>query len=167
MKETNNVFPEVSTLLSAAEGQRPRNYLSCCSCSWIFVWSMPYQLPPPCYPHFLSILNLSISIFICRSINQPLPFPKCQYRIAADPGASIGLSFIINVYFWVCLNKKCKLYNRLMRKMSIQYLVPRFKLLTIRLWDSSFNHLTMTSARPSVMKLFWMKSRFHKLKSWK
>ena len=52
---------------------------------------MPYQLPPPCYPHFLSILNLSISIFICRSINQPLPFPKCQYIIAADPGASIGL----------------------------------------------------------------------------
>ena len=31
-------------LLSAAEGQRPRNYLSCCcSCSC-------YQLPPSCYP---------------------------------------------------------------------------------------------------------------------
>ena len=108
----------IELLLSAAEGQRPRNYSSCCCCLrpnakdlvitrvvvvvlvvlGFFVWSMPYQLTPPCYPQFLNILNLSIypsiylssSIFFCQSINQPLPFPKYQYIIAADPGAGIG-----------------------------------------------------------------------------
>ena len=52
--------------LFVAEGQRPRNYLSCCccySCSWIFVWSMRYQLPPPCYPKIfpLSLSHSSLS----------------------------------------------------------------------------------------------------------
>ena len=48
------------TLMSAAECQRPRNYSSGCCLRpkellelllfGFFVWSMPYQLPPPCYP---------------------------------------------------------------------------------------------------------------------
>ena len=74
-----------------------------------FVWFMPYQLPPPCYPKFFKFFKLSLylsisiylsiyisinpfsSIFICQSINSPSPFPKYQYIIAADPGAGIGL----------------------------------------------------------------------------
>ena len=58
-----------------------------------FVWSMPYQLPPLCYPQFFKYFKSiypSSSIFICQSINQPLPFPKYQYIIAADPGAGIS-----------------------------------------------------------------------------
>ena len=59
---------------------------------------MPYQLPLPCYPQFFKYLNyLSInpssSIFFCQSINQPLPFPKYQFIIAADQGAGIGLVY--------------------------------------------------------------------------
>ena len=44
----NNLF---YLLLSAAEGQRPRNYLNCaCSSScWIFCLSVHYHLQPPCY----------------------------------------------------------------------------------------------------------------------
>ena len=73
------------TFLSVAEG-RPRNYLSCC---WIFcliyaLSTSPTMLPP---------IYLSSSIFICQSINRPLPFPKNQYIIAADPGPGIGLVF--------------------------------------------------------------------------
>ena len=34
---------------------------------------------------------ISSSISICQSINRPLPFPKFQYIIAAEPGASISL----------------------------------------------------------------------------
>ena len=58
---------------------------------------MPYQLPPPCHPQFFKYfksiylsINPSSSIFFCQSINRPLPFPKYQYLIAADPGAGIG-----------------------------------------------------------------------------
>ena len=68
-----------------------------------FIWSMPYQLQPLCLPQFILYFYLSIylsihlsnnqssSIFFCQSINWPLPFPKYQYIIAADPGAGIGL----------------------------------------------------------------------------
>ena len=46
--------------------------------SLVFVWSMPYQLPPPCYPHFLNILNLSIVVvlgFFIWSMLYQLPPP--------------------------------------------------------------------------------------------
>ena len=83
-------------LLSAAEG-----------ITWVvvvlgfFVWSMPYQLPPPCYRQFfLNILNLSIywsiylsihlALFLLSIYHQHLPFPKYQYIITADPWAGIG-----------------------------------------------------------------------------
>ena len=74
-----------------------------------FIWSMPYQLPPPCYPpffkyfksihpsihpHIYLFINPSSSIFFCQSFNWPLLFPKYQYIIAADPGASIGLVYL-------------------------------------------------------------------------
>ena len=68
-----------------------------------FVWSMPYQLPPPCYPQFFKYFKLSLStypsssIFICQSINRPLPFPKYQSIIAADRGAGIGL---VGFFVW-------------------------------------------------------------------
>ena len=81
-------------LLSAAEGQRPRNYSSCC-CSWIFCLIYALSTSTTVLPPFFNILNLSSSIFICHSINQPLPFLKYQYIIAADPGAGIGLVIII------------------------------------------------------------------------
>ena len=44
-------------------------------------------------PNFLKKIKLSLSssIFICQSINRPLPFPKYQSIIAADRGAGIGL----------------------------------------------------------------------------
>ena len=75
--------------LSAAECQRPSNYSSCCS--WIFcliyALSTSTTMLPPI---FFKSIYLSSSIFICHSINQPLPFPKYQYIIAADPGAGIG-----------------------------------------------------------------------------
>ena len=64
---------------------------------------MTYQLPPLCYPQslkhfklslFLSIhlavflsVNLSIDLFHCLNINIPI--------IAADPGAGIGIVFLI------------------------------------------------------------------------
>ena len=79
-----------------AEGQRPSNYSSCCS--WIFrliyALSTSTTVLPPI---FLNILNLSIypssSIFFCQSINRPIPLPKYQYIIAADPGAGISSCF--------------------------------------------------------------------------
>ena len=44
---------------------------------------MPYQLPPLCYPQSIHIsIHPSIRIFICQSINEPLPFPKYQYIMA-------------------------------------------------------------------------------------
>ena len=57
-----------SMLLSVAEGQRPRNYLSCCCsyslCSWIFyliyAFSTPHTLKPLHF--FLSLLLLSLSL---------------------------------------------------------------------------------------------------------
>ena len=95
-------------LLSAAVGQRPRNYSSCCC--WIFLLiyalSTSTTMLPPFFKYcklslYLSIyhstlylsINPSSSIFICQSINRPLPFPKNQYIIAADPGPGIGLVF--------------------------------------------------------------------------
>ena len=51
-----------------------------------FVWSLPYQLPPSCYPIFLNYHYLSINpSSSILSINQSVPFPKYQYIIAADP----------------------------------------------------------------------------------
>ena len=68
-------------LLSAAEGQRPRNYSSCCCCSWIFclIYALSTSttvLPPiflSIYPSihlavFLSV-NLSIDLFHSLKIN--------------------------------------------------------------------------------------------------
>ena len=82
--------------LSAAEGQRPSNYLSCCS--WIFrliyALSTSTTVLSPIILNYHCTLYLTIypsgSIFICQSINRPLPFSKYQYIIAADPGAGIG-----------------------------------------------------------------------------
>ena len=54
--------------LSAAKGQRPMNYLSCCS--WIFRYQLPY-----------------VKLSTYKSINTS----NNQYSIAADPGAGIGL----------------------------------------------------------------------------
>ena len=52
-------------------------------------------------PNFLyHYIFPSSSIFICQSINQPLPFPKYQDIIAADPGTGIGLVLSVS--------KKCK-----------------------------------------------------------
>ena len=92
-------------LLSAADGQRPRNYSSCCCCSWIFhliyaLSTSTTMLPPIFYKYFKSI-NPSSSIFFCQSINRPLPFPKYRYIIAADPGAGIGLVLIVKVFWWI------------------------------------------------------------------
>ena len=94
--------------MSAAEGQRPRNYSSCCS--WIFrliyALSTSTTLLPQFFISFYPSIHISItlhsiflsinrssSIFICQSINWPLPFPKYQYIIAADPGDGIGLVY--------------------------------------------------------------------------
>ena len=55
--------------LSAAKGQRPRNYSSSCSS----------------YKHIPTNVNLPSSTYL------PVPIPKYQYIIAADPGAGIGL----------------------------------------------------------------------------
>ena len=92
--------------MSAAEGQRPSNYSSCC-CSWIFclIYALSTSttvLPPiflnifnlstylPTYRSIYLSINPSSSIIFCQSINRPHPFPKYQYIISADPGASIG-----------------------------------------------------------------------------
>ena len=131
-------------LLSVAEGQRTRNYLSCCS--WIFLWSIHYLSHSSLSPTFsilplplsqsslshslnppsptLSILPLPLSqssLFLSQSslflsltplsslplshssISLPvsclppdslslLPIANYQYKIAADPGAGIGLA---------------------------------------------------------------------------
>ena len=114
-------------LLSAAKGQRPRNYSSCCC--WIFcliyALSNSTTVVPPIV---LNILNyhsnlslylsitlffylsiyLSSSIYICQSINWPLPLPKFQYIIASDSGAGIAVLLflkwsivgLILIYFW-------------------------------------------------------------------
>ena len=39
---------------------------------------------------FHSTLSTSIHLAVFLSINRPLPYPKYQYIIAADPGAGIG-----------------------------------------------------------------------------
>ena len=124
-------------LLSAAVGQRPRNYSSCCC--WIFLLiyalSTSTTMLPPFFKYcklslYLSIyhstlylsINPSSSIFICQSINRPLPFPKNQYIIAADQGAGIGLvyyqTFLVRTFYVespVCGNLtkivRCKLSN--------------------------------------------------------
>ena len=93
MKETNNVFPEVSTLLSAAEGQRPRNYLSCCSC-WIFRLVYALSSPTTVLPQFL-IKLFFITISLTLSIYHYFYLSINQYSIAADPGAGIGLVYSV------------------------------------------------------------------------
>ena len=56
----------------------------------------------------------------------------------------LGLLF---VYFRSFSNKQHKIYNKLMWKMSIQFLVPAFKLTIFWLWVSSFNHWTRAPAQ--------------------
>ena len=102
--------------LSAAESQRPRNNSSCC-CSlqpkakilgitWVVLVAVGFFFPPihpPTHPSTHPPIHPSIhpssSIFICQSINQPLPFPKYQYIVAADPGAGVGLLFLLSFRF--------------------------------------------------------------------
>ena len=85
---------------------------------------MPYQLPPPCYPHFLHILNLSIDLSVYPSIhlavffsiNRPLPVPQYPHRIAADLGAGIGPC--LNKFFY--FQSSVQFHNR---QMGSTYLV--------------------------------------------
>ena len=82
--------------LSAAEGQRPRNYLSCscCCCSWIFHLSRPYQLPPPCYPFiFPSLSHFSLPL----SLLHPLSHSSLGLSLTHSH-LSITLSKIISIY---------------------------------------------------------------------
>ena len=110
-------------LLSAAKGQRPRNYLSC-SCCWIFHLIYALSTSTTVLPLiFLNILNyhsiylfihpsifhfiyISIHLAVFLSINRPLPFTKYQYIIAADSGAGIGLA----VGFFVSKTRATYLY---------------------------------------------------------
>ena len=167
--------------LSAAEGQRPRNYSSCCSSCWIFCFknsrdlslslfafllffqyfyffflfiifyhhiynSIKYEylptyvylptftylqqhtylsisthlptydilptyvnLPTPTNLHQHTYLPMSTYQHIPTHVNLPsstylpLPILKYQYRIATDPGASIGLVIVIGVISTSCL----------------------------------------------------------------
>ena len=68
--------------------------------------------PMSTYQHIPTHVNLPSSTYL------PLPIPKYQYRIAADPGASIGLVSFIFVFS----NKHYNSYNEYMWKnvMSIQ-----------------------------------------------
>ena len=75
VQEVENVF------LSAAESQRPRNYLSCC-CSWIFcliyALSTSTTLTPPSFFSLsllapLSLSHSSLSISLSHSSNSLLP----------------------------------------------------------------------------------------------
>ena len=90
--------------LSAAEGQRPRNYSSC-SC-WIFCLICLINFHLHAIPNFLNILNyhsiylsLYLSLYLsstypclCLSIYHYFYLSIYQsYTIAADPEAGIGL----------------------------------------------------------------------------
>ena len=67
---------------------------------WIFLNILNYHIIYHSLSLYLSI-TVSSSISICQSINQPLPLPKYQYIITADPGGSIGL-VIISLFFIYC-----------------------------------------------------------------
>ena len=106
--------------------QRRRNYLSCCSWILCLMYTLsnhttmlpqffPYiflslSLTPPSSSLALSLLSLSplplshIHLphyhYLSLSLSLlHLPIPKCQYIIAADPGAGIGLvKFLFTCY---------------------------------------------------------------------
>ena len=50
MEKVNKILLQSLSFLSVDEGQRSRNYSS--RCSWIFLKSIRFQLPPPCTPIF-------------------------------------------------------------------------------------------------------------------
>ena len=54
-------------------------------------------LPMSTYQHIPTHVNLPSSTYL------PLPILKYQYRIATDPGASIGLVIVIGVISTSCL----------------------------------------------------------------
>ena len=62
-----------------------------------FIWSMPYQLPPPCYPQFFKYFkSIYLSIYLAVFFLSIYPFPKYQYIIAADLGAGISPCCLFN-----------------------------------------------------------------------
>ena len=69
-----------------------------------FVWSMPYKLSPPQFFKYFKSFYPSSSICICQSINQPLPFPKCQYIIAAD---LVSVVLLLGANFIFAKNLSC------------------------------------------------------------
>ena len=68
-----------------------------------FVWSLHYQLQPPCFPFIftyispspLSLTPFSTYVNLPSSTYLPLPIHKNQYIIATEPGDGIGLVIII------------------------------------------------------------------------
>ena len=108
--------------LSGAEGQRPRNYLSCHSSSYSWIFCLIYALStstnllPLHFSHSLSHLHtylplhtlLPMSTYqhipayvnIPSSTYLPLPIPKYRYIIAADPGTGIGLVVFLRLFVW-------------------------------------------------------------------
>ena len=91
--------------LSAAEGQRPRNYLSCC-CSWIFCLIYALSTPTTLLPQNIiisynhSTLSLfSIILSITPSIYLSLYLFKSIYlSLYQSLYLSITLSIIISIY---------------------------------------------------------------------
>ena len=81
-------WPRLANFLSAAEGQRPGNYSSCC-CSWIFrlIYALSTSttvLPPIFFKYFKSIclsVCQSVCLSVCISIYLTLSSLKPRVRI--------------------------------------------------------------------------------------
>ena len=91
---TCEILNEKMQFLSPAEGQRPRNYLSCC-CSLIFrliyASSTPTTMLPPFFKIFLKYHFIYLSIYLSPYLSITI------YH-------SINLPFYLSIYQYLCLS---------------------------------------------------------------
>ena len=116
--------------LSAAEGQRPRNYLSCCSCysSWIFhlmyalstsitLLPLHFSLSLRHTSLFLTPPSPSLSTHLCLSTNVYLPVSTYLHQ-----HTYLSISTHLPIYF----NTPTYLYQHTYQCMSTYHHLPTY-----------------------------------------
>ena len=81
MEKVNKILLQSLSFLSVDEGQRSRNYSS--RCSWIFLKSIRFQLPPPCTPifslFFYQYVPTYFNLLAYLYLNIPTYLSLCTY----------------------------------------------------------------------------------------